>query len=464
MSLTTRLLVFFLGTLALVLAGFSTTLYLLARTYFTRQTEERLRAALDTLTAAVEATPDGLEWEVHERTIPIGLDGGDDQVRWRVCDDQGHEVERSRNLADGAWDPAWEVVQRRLDAPQPGTVTAIPSNPGEPKYRALLLTVGVSLRPVRATLRTLALASGGLSLLLWLLAALTGRALCRRALAPVTRMAAAARAITAPDAGERLPAAGTGDELEDLGRAFNDLLGRLGESFARQRRFTGDASHQLRTPLTVILGQVEVALRRERPPEEYRRVLELTRRQTEHLRHIVEMLLFLARADAEADLSALEPLELNGWLSGHVAGWSAHTRAADFRVETEAEPSWVKAHPPLLGQLLDSLLENACKYSDPGTPILFRVEAETDRAVLAVEDRGCGIDSGELPHVFEPFYRSPTARRRDPGGVGLGLAVVARIAAALGGWVVAKSQPGQGSRFQLELPRPAPNPGGPATT
>src|SRR5437763_732045 len=141
-------------------------------------------------------------------------------------------------------------------------------------------------------------------------AALAGRRLCRRALRPLTGMAAAARAISADDLGRRLPPAGTGDEVDDLGRAFNELLARLQESFERQRRFTGDASHQLRTPLAAMLGQVEVALRRERPPEEYQRVLTLVHKQSAKLREIVEMLLFLSRADAEAKRPQLEALDL----------------------------------------------------------------------------------------------------------------------------------------------------------
>ena len=105
-----------------------------------------------------------------------------------------------------------------------------------------------------------------------------------------------------------------GDELQDLGESFNDLLARLHEAFERQRRFTGDASHQLRTPLAAMLGQVDVALRRDRPGEDYRRVLTLVRDKTLHLSQIVEMLLFLARADAEAETPGSEEVDLAAWI------------------------------------------------------------------------------------------------------------------------------------------------------
>src|SRR5262249_44051898 len=190
------------------------------------------------------------------------------------------EVDRSRNCAlgdfltrvapqsgdDGAVREVvgpegqrWRLAQRRLAYAVENGTARLPQEdhppvPGEVRYPALMLTVAVSLEPTAATLRTLLAVLSGLSLGLWLVAAVPGRALGRRALAPVTRMARAARAMGAADLSRRLPESDTADELHDLGRAFNELLGRLQESFERQRRFTSDASHQLRTPLTVMLG------------------------------------------------------------------------------------------------------------------------------------------------------------------------------------------------------------------
>ena len=320
------------------------------------------------------------------------------------------------------------------------------------KNAALVLSGGLPLEPLQATLRQLGWALGGLSAGIWLLAAVLGRWLCSRALAPVTRMAQTARSITAESLEQRLPVAATRDELADLGTSFNDLLARLQESFERQKRFTGDASHQLRTPLTAALGQIDVALRRERTPEEYRQVLSLVRGQAEQLRQIVESLLFLSRADAEAGLPDLEELDVAAWLRQHAELWSG-ARADDLHLENQAEPLWVKAHPALLGQLVDNLWDNAAKYSDPGTPIMVRLATADGQVLLTVEDAGCGIAADEIVHVFEPFYRSPQARRQGTSGVGLGLAVAQRIARVFGGSVTVDSKEGQGSRFSVRLPR-----------
>jgi heavy metal sensor kinase len=441
---------FFLVALALVLAGFSATLYLLARSYLHRQAEERLVAALDTLDAAVEREPDGLDWEPREHHLTLGQDAAPDQVRWAVHDAAGRLVDRSANLgpdepltADGA---SWLVLQRNVEGDGIAVLAA-------GKHRALGLTVRLSLAPVSATLRSLAVALAALSVGVWLLAALLGQWVARRALAPVTRMAQAARAMTPADPGQRLPSPGTGDELDDLQRAFNDLLCRLHDAFESQRRFTGDASHQLRTPLAAMLGQVEVALRRPRPSEEYREALAHVHAQALHLRQIVESLLFLARADAEACVDALEAIDLRDAVRSLAARWSGHARAADLRAELPADgPLLARTQPLLLGQLLDNLVDNAFKYSEPGTPVVLRLRRDGNVVAIDVEDGGRGIAADDLPHIFEPFYRSPESRRRGLPGVGLGLAMVQRIAVALGCDISVKSDEGVASRFTLCLP------------
>jgi signal transduction histidine kinase len=479
-TLTTRVSICFLTALAVVLAGFSTSLFLLARTYLYRQVDERLEAALDTLTASVEEGPEGVEWEPTERHFYLGQNNAADQVRWLVADQQGRVVDRSPNLAanDSLADVAWtltygssayresneqgqarRLAQRRvpeftsLGPAQPrSTEPALPAKP-ETRYSALALTAAVSLEPVRATLGKLALALVGLSLSIWSVAAFLGRRFCRRALDPVAQMASAARAMHAAERDRRLPVSACGDELEDLGRAFNDLLTRLQESFERQQRFTGDASHQLRTPLAAMLGQVEVALFRDRAPEEYRRTLTLVQRQALQLRDIVETLLFLARADADAKLPDLESMDVCDWLKHFARSWEANPYENDLRV-VDACPDGVRVagQASMLGQLMHNLLDNARKYGEPGSTITVRIEREVSNALLIVENIGPGISPEDLPHIFEPFYRSPEVRRLGHGGLGLGLAVAHRIASALGGTLVAQSIPGRITQFTLRLP------------
>jgi heavy metal sensor kinase len=469
MTLAGRLSLFFLAALAVVLVGFSASLYGLARHHLFQQLDERCASALDTLTAPVEDEPGGLDWDAGERLLPPARTFGDGSLVWAVFDGQGRRVPSSPavDLPAGQAEPLQTEESERTDVTWGGapwhfarrtlrSKSALgPTEEQGKRYRVLVFVVGLPVMPVQETLRTLALVLAALSLVLWCSAALVGQRLCRRALAPVTRMAQTARALSAADLDRRLPDPGTGDELADLGAAFNDLLTRLAEAFDRQRRFTGEASHQLRTPLTALLGHVEVALRRERPVEEYRRVLGGVQKQAERLRQLVDMLLFLARADAEAGPPETERLDLGAWLADHLGSWREHPRAADIRLvqaDAPSGPLWVRAHAGLLGQALDNLLDNACKYSDPGTAVMLRVWLAEGEVRLAVEDHGHGIGAEDLPHVFDPFFRSAEARRLGVGGVGLGLAVTARIVQALGGRIEVASEPGRGSRFVLALP------------
>ncbi|HEY2785652.1 MAG TPA: ATP-binding protein [Fimbriiglobus sp.] len=478
MTLTARFSLFFLAALAVALAGFTAAFYFLARSHLHRQQDERLDAALATLTAAVEIRPTVVEWEPAERNLILGLDPADDEPRWVIRDADGKIVARSGNLSASGSDveaglsaaePAganrptfhkfrgpdedrWRVKVVRLQPTglPPASTLAPEAADAVTKFLQLNLSVGLSTRPTEETLRTLLVGSSSLSLVLWVFAAVGGRGLGRWALAPLTRMASAARAMPATDLARRLPAAGTKDELDDLAAAFNGLLGRVEEAFSRQERFTSEASHQLRTPLTAILGQADVALRRDRPEAEYRDALERIRRQGNNLVRVVDALLFLARADADAALPGNLPFDVAAWVAERIAQGQ---QATHVQFSPPAEPILAFGQPELLGQVFDNFLDNAFKYSPPGSPVAVRVSATETHAVLDVEDRGPGIPREDLVHLFEPFFRSTDARRRGVSGLGLGLAVAKRIADAVGATVSVTSVVGKGSTFSIRIPR-----------
>jgi two-component system, OmpR family, sensor kinase len=196
-----------------------------------------------------------------------------------------------------------------------------------------------------------------------------------------------------------------------------------------------------------------VALRRDRPADDYRQALAAVRQQASHLTRIVEALLFLARMEAEAGPPAAERLDLAAWLPEHLRSWAAHPRAADLHCEdADGGPAWIQVPPALLGGLVNNLLDNALKYSESGSPVTIRLRRETGAVTFAIEDRGSGIDASELSGLFRPFFRSADARRRGIPGVGLGLAVAGRLAKAFGGDISVTSEPGKGSCFQARLP------------
>jgi signal transduction histidine kinase len=205
-----------------------------------------------------------------------------------------------------------------------------------------------------------------------------------------------------------------------------------------------------------MLGQVDVALRRDRTTVEYHRTVVSVQEQATRLRQIIETLLFLSREDAESSPPESERIELNGWLCEHLTTWKLHPRHDDLRLEADAsQPLWVSVHAGLLGQAVDNLLDNACKYSKPGSTIRARTAHTESTALLAVEDCGYGIPEEDVAYVLEPFFRSTDARRRGVDGAGLGLSLVNRIASTLGGQVVVQSIIGRGSVFTLSFPSAA---------
>jgi signal transduction histidine kinase len=150
----------------------------------------------------------------------------------------------------------------------------------------------------------------------------------------------------------------------------------------------------------------------------------------------------------------LETLDLAEWLPAHLESWQEHPRRSDFRFQsTNGKKAEVQTHPQLLAQLLDNLLDNAAKYSSPGKPITISLRTDDTEVECSVEDAGCGIAAADLPHIFEPFYRSAQARQSGIAGAGLGLAVAQRISTALGGTLRAENIASGGARFILLLPK-----------
>lgn len=482
MKLANRISLFFLAALAIVLVGFSASIYWLSRHHLFSQFEARSADALETLAAAIESSPRGLEWEVSERNINLGL-GNSASIVWAVHDGQGKRIDGSAGgseLLEKAFqtrsdaelstndlrsnNDLWRVWHRRVRAPVTSSAESneSPSTTADTDvrhYPELTLSVGSSVSPILAQLRSVEFVLLGLSLGIWLLAAFVGRWICRRALLPLTNMSGKIATISVANFDSRLPPIATEDELAELAAAFNSLLDRLQVSFDRQRRFAAEASHQLRTPLTALQGQVEVALRRERSADDYRSALRSVEDQTANLRKIVESLLVLTREPIDRCDSDLECFDLNTWLNAHVGSWHLQPRIQDLRMEPAGTTDlWVTAHRGLLGQVVDNLWDNACKYSETGTPITFRASRTPTDIKLTVEDGGIGIAKEEIPRIADPFYRSDDARSRGIAGTGLGLAIVNRIVHAFGASMFIDSVLGKGSTFTVVFP--ATNPSG----
>jgi heavy metal sensor kinase len=285
------------------------------------------------------------------------------------------------------------------------------------------------------------------------LACAGGYLLSGRALAPVGRMAAQARTITADRLAERLPVDNPGDELGQLGTVFNDTLARLERSFETLRRFTADVAHELRTPLTALKSVGEVGLRDSDDEATCREIIGSMLEEADRLARLVDTLLVLTRADGSKHEVHRERLDIAPFAREIVALLEvlAEERGQSVAIEGE-EGIFALADPLVLRQALINILDNAIKYSPGEASIRIVALRHNSEAVLDVIDRGPGIPAEHQDRIFERFYRVDKARSRETGGVGLGLAIARWAVEANGGTIELKSEVGQGSRFRIRLP------------
>jgi signal transduction histidine kinase len=232
------------------------------------------------------------------------------------------------------------------------------------------------------------------------------------------------------------------------------MISRLEQAFERERRFTADASHELKTPLAVLRGDIEVALRRERTPDEYRRVLQSSLEEIARLTKLTEDLLTLARSDAGESVLELEQVQLDQLASEARAYIAPLAESAGIALsyDVPSSPIAVEGDQKRLKQLLVNLLDNAIKYTPAGGSSRLALAVEDTNAVIEVTDTGRGIPSAALPHIFERFYRQTDPRDSRVTGFGLGLAISKWIVDAHGGMIEVDSQEGRGSKFTVRLP------------
>ena len=290
---------------------------------------------------------------------------------------------------------------------------------------------------------------------LWiLLAALGGFALATRNLSPLGTMARQASGIGERNLEQRLEIGPAARELEVLAAAFNELLARLDRSFESMRRFVADASHELRTPISVIRGEADVALSHERPVAEYRESLAIVLDESRRLSRLVDDLLNLARADAGHVRLQVQEFYFNDLLAECCRSVQALARARRISLECRsAGDISFRGDEELLRRLIVNLLDNAIRYTPEDGSVTASLEASGPELRIQVSDTGAGIPPEAAPHLFERFYRADEARSRQAGGSGLGLAIVKWIAESHHGAVALTSRPGAGSTFTVTLPR-----------
>ncbi len=311
--------------------------------------------------------------------------------------------------------------------------------------------VATSLAPVIAAREQL------VSWLLWgipiaaLLSFSGGYAIGRAALRPVEDVADVASRMDISRLSERLKVPPTEDVLQRLTETFNDMLQRLEGSVTRLDQFTADASHELRSPVSVIRTTAEIALRQAESEPELRKSLEEIQAEATSLTELLQDLLKLARSNG-SDV-ATEPVDLRSVANEICRQYRDRTGARRLDFANDRSEAIVRGHPPSLRRLLMILLDNAIQHTPETVSIEVVIRTASDQVVLSVSDTGEGIPEDKIHRVFDRFYRADPSRSRSKGGFGLGLSIAKWIVGSHGGIIEARSENGKGSTFSVRLPQ-----------
>jgi len=314
------------------------------------------------------------------------------------------------------------------------------------------ILVGCSLDSERAAVRRLAvwLATAGAAILVLGLAG--GWWLATRAIQPIEAISQTAGKIAEGDLSQRIDVADTESELGRLAGVLNSTFARLDAAFARQAQFTSDASHELRTPVSVLLTQTQTALSRERPAAEYREALEACQRAAQRMRKLVESLLDLARLDGARCPLKQDTVDLAALAAECIEFVKPLAAPRAIRIVGELQPVTCPGDAERLAQVLTNLLTNAIQFNRNEGEIRVITARRDNAACVTVEDTGGGIPPEDLPHVFERFYRADKSRSGTGGNAGLGLAICKMVIEAHRGAIEASSQLNHGTTFTFRLP------------
>ncbi len=477
MTLRWRLTLFYTSLIAVLLAAVFTTVYYLVRSSLVDATNRELNSGLVQMLRATQvsstASPSESDWNGFSADLYAQVEQRLEQPRQASDFDSLGLTQPSAGL---------QSVNGNLGLPPSGYATLVRTG----AYRGEgLLRVGNATYPVEITVQALPAVTfeSGItvypfvyvakdfapyqlilsvlaqrmilvSLLGIMTASLLSFTLARQALGPIREVRDAAALITGKNLNRRVPEPGTRDEVEDLARTLNGMLERLESSFETQRRFTADASHELRTPVTAIAGHASYLLRRTNPSDGQRESLEAITSLSTRLGRLIGDLLDLARADAGF---GVEPVET----SLVALAEDVHLEVAAIAGNAEIEiigprELRVSVDPHRFRQVIRNLVQNALKAGS--SRVTVAVTKELDHVSISVSDNGSGIAPEHLGKLFDRFYRVDSSRDRGAGGSGLGLSIVKWIVEAHRGELRVTSTLGAGSRFEVVLPVAPPHP------
>jgi len=368
-----------------------------------------------------------------------------------LIDKGGNDVSRALGHAFRTDTPSFASTESLLNKGNV-RVIAFPIHKGNRIIATLML--GHNTADIRSVFNLLYIVGGILGLISIVISAAAGYYMAKRALEPIHEITSTARGVAAGDLTRRLKSKSQDKEIQILVRVLNKMFTDLEASFQAQKRFTADASHELRLPLTILKGEIEVALRHPRTEEEYQHILRQQLGTIDRIQRIVNDLLTLARADAGQLEIIQAPVDLSLLLQEvgqqHLILFDSQHVGLDMKIEDTLE---IMGDASQLERTVMNLLSNAFKHAPEQSSIHLIAHRENGSAILCVRDEGPGIADDQQQRLFNRFFRADDARCRKEGeGAGLGLAICKRIVDAHGGDIWVESTAGEGASFFVRLP------------
>lgn len=463
MSLRLRLTLFFSAFIAVILIGVALSVYALTERSLNEATEERAQQAFFEMLREpyINRGLERLPGDVYSQVLFLG---GADTSRPEEPEDLSVAVpffprtstRMSQHLTNAHLEELVETgrvtTRARLETGENillrGRISTVTEERSQNRYLALLL-VGIPANEVSITLNKLSSDLGLTVVLAFIAFAIGVWLLSRQVLSPLQRVTHAASRVSGRDLSQRVPVPRSNDEIRELALTLNRMLDRLQESFETQRRFTADASHELRTPVTAIVGHTNYLLRRTEPKPEQSDSLTVIRREAERMAKLVNDLLELARADAGFSID-MEPINLVDVVEAVHMEIAPVAGSTEIVITSPQPVQQVMGDAARLKQVVLNLVQNAINAGAERVTIsLLRDKGNIRMEIL---DDGPGVPEDAIPHLFDRFYRVDGARSSRGNGSGLGLAIVKWIVQKHSGTVEVESRLGEGSVFTVTLP------------
>jgi signal transduction histidine kinase len=282
--------------------------------------------------------------------------------------------------------------------------------------------------------------------ILLIISIIIGYFIIKNTLIPVKKIIDEVKDIEANQLEKRLTSHTSNDEIEELVITFNFMLDKLDDSFSKIKRFSNDVSHELKTPLTVVRGEIELGLRKDRTNNEYKNILNSILEETKVLQDLIDNLLFLSKSNDNEIKSKFEDIELDEIITNVISANKQLIKQKQIKIEIKKlESVSCNGHPLLLKILVGNILQNAIKYSHKNSI----VEIYLDKNILIIKDYGIGIKNNDLENIFDRFYRVDKSRAR--GGYGLGLSIAKSIAILHNFQITVDSQYDEYTQFNIKL-------------